>query len=192
MNPKGKAEFSSHIDDALFKEIALWAKDYTPWPNGKDYPDKVRFLREAIEGRAGLFLANALVRCSPDSIKALLGVLKVASRGKSCTGGYIDNMAWSCYEQNFGWLAQELFGIRDEADPNLVTPEESLLLIAVARTEPWLLLYYRTERGDFRSGFTCWAVNRIREIVARYRVALGDACKPVPQPEGISKYWPEA
>ena len=177
------------IDDRLFRGVAVWAKGYTSLRNGENHDAQVAFLKKSIQGRVDRFVALALVRCSPDSIGALLGVLKVASRGRRSVDGFVENMAWGSYETNWGWAAGELFGDRQSADERLVTVEEAVFLTAVASREPFLLLYYR--RSDFGSAFSRYAVKRLREMVARYWAVLGSACDPAPHPVGLSKYWPD-
>jgi hypothetical protein len=169
--------------------VAVWAKGYTSWRNGEDYDAKVSFLKKSIQGRVDRFVAQALVRCSPDSIRALMGVLKVASRGRRSVDGFIENMAWGSYETNWGWAAGELFGDRQSTDQRLVTVEDAVFLTAVATREPFLLLYYW--RSDFGSAFSRYAVKRLRGMVARYWAVLGSACDPAPHPVGLSKYWPD-
>jgi hypothetical protein len=150
----------------------------------------VEFLRKAIQGRVGRFVAHALVRCSPDSIEGLLGVLKVVSRGKRNKDGFIENMMWSSHERDWGWAALEVFGEGpQDKQPRLVSPEDAVFLIAVARSEPFLLLYYR--QSDFGSGFSRYAVKRLRKMAARYREVLGRACQPAGHPQGLTKYWPD-
>jgi hypothetical protein len=177
------------IDDRLFRDVAVWAKGYKPWRSGDDYDAKVAFLKKSIQGRVDRFVAQALVRCSPDSVRALMGVLKVASRGRRSVDGFIENMAWGSYESNWGWAAGELFGDRQSTDQRLVSVEEAVFLTAVTSREPFLLLYYW--RSDFGSAFSRYAVKRLREMVARYWAVLGSACDPAPHPVGLSKYWPD-
>lgn len=177
------------IDDRLFRDIAVWAKGYTSFRKGDDYDAKVAFLKNSIQGRVDRFIAQALVRCSPDSIRALLGVLKMASRGRRSVDGFVENIGWGSYESNWGWAARELFGDRQSTDERLVTVEDAVFLTAVASREPFLLLYYW--RSDFGSAFSRYAVKRLREMVARYWAVLGSACDPAPRPSGLSKYWPD-
>ncbi len=150
-------------------------------------------MRKAVQGRVGRFVASAVVRCSPASMEALLGVLRVASRGMVSVGGFAEHLAWSSFEPNWGWVARELFGESDSAVRRLVLPEDVAVLIAVARTEPWLLLYYREQRSEMQAGFAGWAANRLRAMAARYQSALGLACEPAPKEKRhhASKYWPE-
>jgi hypothetical protein len=189
MNNSRAVEPPPPIDDRLFREIALWSKGYRPIRQGDDYDAKVVFLKNSIEGRVDRFVAQALVRCSPDSIRALLGVLKMASRGRRSVDGFVENIGWGSYESNWGWAARELFGDRQSTDQRLVTVEDGVFLTAVASREPFLLLYYW--RSDFGSAFSRYAVKRLREMVAHYWAVLGSACDPAPRPSGLSKYWPD-